>query len=702
MTKVISFSLWGNQPKYTAGAIANAILAREIYPGWECWFYVSNHEYSRNSSLIIKLAGVASYVKLIWVDTPPNWLMLMDRFRPGADSRADVFIVRDCDSRLTLREKLAVDQWLNSDKGFHSMRDHPYHNQPILGGMWGMKRGAIPLSRFAKVLKERQPSNHYNSDQVWLAEKIWPANKSNFCSHDDGFYRHLYGGTDFPTARLPSGEFVGAVYDANSVFNPQQLKTAAGGYPANKPAVQKRAEQTIDQHLKQLGFETVLSTPVITGVIKGLSNNYTTGLVITCWDRPEFFRRMLRTLENSILHNCIVVIVDDNSQPETRDLVINADLSTCVIRLFKHQQNGVSSSLDIGWSLLQSLGCSVLTNLDSDTLVKPDWLPTLHQLYKKLPYAKENLILSGFNRHNDHASLKDGDDHVVKSAMGGVNYYFSVSTFTQVKRFLAYPLWDTELQNHFKQNTDNGYRLVASKPSVVQHIGYHGLHAQTTFDIAIDFNPTRLRYSCLIGYNHTTDDCLEELYFLLGLLSTRPGIEIVLVEQGQHRRTQPERLPKCIFKLIGDEQGASRSFQINTAAGLSTGTVLMVNEPDTIVNIKNLNLAMSIIETNMDAVKPYETLIELRELESSAILNLENSLYIERSESERQQARSKKLPFCSGIYLIRRSVIFALGGLPENLTSPEQSNQQFSASLLHYSKKVHSLTDLIAYRFNKA
>ena len=35
---------------------------------------------------------------------------------------------RDCDSRLNKREKLAVDELLKSDKNFHIMRDHPWHN----------------------------------------------------------------------------------------------------------------------------------------------------------------------------------------------------------------------------------------------------------------------------------------------------------------------------------------------------------------------------------------------------------------------------------------------------------------------------------------------------------------------------------------------------------------------------------------------
>ena len=43
MNKVISFSLWGDNPTYTIGAIRNAELAKEIYSDWTCWYYVGTN-----------------------------------------------------------------------------------------------------------------------------------------------------------------------------------------------------------------------------------------------------------------------------------------------------------------------------------------------------------------------------------------------------------------------------------------------------------------------------------------------------------------------------------------------------------------------------------------------------------------------------------------------------------------------------------
>ena len=55
----------------------------------------------------------------------------------------DVMISRDTDSRVSHREMIAVNKWLESDKGFHIMRDHPWHTTKILGGMWGCRKWSL-------------------------------------------------------------------------------------------------------------------------------------------------------------------------------------------------------------------------------------------------------------------------------------------------------------------------------------------------------------------------------------------------------------------------------------------------------------------------------------------------------------------------------------------------------------------------------
>ena len=65
------------------------------------------------------------------------------RFQPNDDKEVERFIVRDSDSRITEREKIAVEEWEKEDKVLHIMRDHPHHNFHILAGMFGIGGGLI-------------------------------------------------------------------------------------------------------------------------------------------------------------------------------------------------------------------------------------------------------------------------------------------------------------------------------------------------------------------------------------------------------------------------------------------------------------------------------------------------------------------------------------------------------------------------------
>lgn len=249
-TKVISFSLWGKDPKYTQGAIANAKLAREIFPDWVCRFYIgSSTPYSITEQLIanhprngmstmsdwsrfVKYNGDylgicggsmrRSSLEIYHVDKPGDWRMMFDRFLPGCDTKVEAFISRDCDSRLTLREATAVNEWLASDKGLHCMRDHPHHSVPIMGGMWGMKQGTVP--HFQALLENWPQEDRLQTDQEFLTNSIWPMVRDNVMCHDTGFFPTCFGGVrPFPTVRLESGEFVGATYDADGVIDVGQV-----------------------------------------------------------------------------------------------------------------------------------------------------------------------------------------------------------------------------------------------------------------------------------------------------------------------------------------------------------------------------------------------------------------------------------------------------------------------------------------------
>ena len=201
--KLITFSLWGQDPKYLIGAIRNAELAKQIYPDWICRFYVGQ---SVPSQIIIQLEKLQN-VQVVRRPEFGDWTGMFWRFLPASEDDVEVMISRDTDSRLNYREKAAVDEWLESKKDLHIMRDHPYHRYPILGGMWGVKKGAIVNMK--EMLDSFDQKNAYGTDYEFLAANVInKLDRKNIMVHDE-FFGAL--GRCFPQDL----EFVGKVFDEN-------------------------------------------------------------------------------------------------------------------------------------------------------------------------------------------------------------------------------------------------------------------------------------------------------------------------------------------------------------------------------------------------------------------------------------------------------------------------------------------------------
>ena len=177
MKKIISFSLWGNNPKYTIGALKNANLALTIYPGWICRYYVGK---SVPDDIINQLESLNN-VEIIKMDEEGNWNSMFWRFYAIDDDDVEIMISRDADSRLSLREKLCVDEFMKSDKLFHSIIDHPFHGG-IMGGMWGAKKGLI--TNIKSLINSWEKTNEWQTDQSFLNTIIRPIIQNSYLLHD--------------------------------------------------------------------------------------------------------------------------------------------------------------------------------------------------------------------------------------------------------------------------------------------------------------------------------------------------------------------------------------------------------------------------------------------------------------------------------------------------------------------------------------
>ncbi len=201
MKKIIGFSLWGDNPKYTVGAIKNIELASTIYPEWICRFYIGQSTPESVKEEIRKFKNA----EIIEMDVPGDHTGMFWRFYPASDPDVSVMISRDCDSRLNTREMEAVNEWLASDNMFHIMRDHPNHGVPILGGMWGVKNPV--LHKMKDWIDKFNKGDYWQVDQNFLRDKIFPIIQNNSMIHDEFFDKK-----PFPMPR-EGKQFVGEPFD---------------------------------------------------------------------------------------------------------------------------------------------------------------------------------------------------------------------------------------------------------------------------------------------------------------------------------------------------------------------------------------------------------------------------------------------------------------------------------------------------------
>ena len=227
--QIIAFTLFGSGPRYLRGALDNVLVARDLYPGWMCRFYVDD---SVDETFLKVLEEEGSEVILDDSGNRDTRHLLTRRFLVADDPKVGRFMVRDCDSVVNPREAAAVNQWIESGLPFHAMRDWWTHTDPMLAGLWGGIAGVFPdmVGCIEKFIGDKQQSTNW--DQYFLRDQVWPAIRDHVMVHDRCFPAHR--AQPFPTPTPGGREHVGQ-NEYNSDRNAQAERLAS--YAARVPAL---------------------------------------------------------------------------------------------------------------------------------------------------------------------------------------------------------------------------------------------------------------------------------------------------------------------------------------------------------------------------------------------------------------------------------------------------------------------------------
>ena len=232
-THIISFSLWGADDKYNMGMIENAKLAKEHFPKWQVWVYWGNgvpsgvlQELERQGCVLLYMGSSKGASGMFW------------RFAAAGYEGLTAVLFRDADSRLSLREKLLVQEWLQSGKSAHSLHDHPHHvckSHSLFGGMWGVLGSVLP--NMAAQIEQYPSKQQYIDDMRFLTAQVWPKVKDSVLTH-----------SSVPLAReyisiKGAADFIGKQHPAKLVLPTYKADNIPAMYSGEQAAIRRCAKQ---------------------------------------------------------------------------------------------------------------------------------------------------------------------------------------------------------------------------------------------------------------------------------------------------------------------------------------------------------------------------------------------------------------------------------------------------------------------------
>jgi hypothetical protein len=351
MKKVISFSLWGNNKIYTIGAIKNAENALYMYPNFECWFYI--HQETVPTEIIDKLRLLPNTNIIFKKGNLSTCKPRMWRFEAIDDVNVEVMMCRDTDTRILLREKLAVYEWLKSDKLFHIMRDHPHHNYLILGGMFGTKK--IPtIPSWSNLINLYVQTSDRMYDQDFLRDYVYEHIKSSVLIHSS-FNKYESECLPFPIPYDNELKFVGEyVYDnetcsqshKNDLINElvtNKINLITSFYIINKTdeKIIQRNNELLECLYRNLNNDLIekihLYVDDLISLNKAIQMDKYNKIIIVNIGQPTYYDMFKYSIDN--LKNSICMISNSDIYLYKCDLNILNQLENNIFALSRHEHN---------------------------------------------------------------------------------------------------------------------------------------------------------------------------------------------------------------------------------------------------------------------------------------------------------------------------------------------------------------------------
>jgi hypothetical protein len=226
-----------------------------------------------------------------------------------------------------------------------------------------------------------------------------------------------------------------------------------------------------------------------------------------------------------------------------------------IMKYTNDKNKGVKLNLKFGYEKAFEM-CELVMNLDSDTLVKKDFVKKLLYLKKQFP---ENII-TGFNCETRslngaerHLVIERGEGWVKKRSVGGVSMLMNKKEYEKwmLSTLMATGNWDA---NTCINSLRDGKPIIACSPSVVQHIGFKSSMGHTGVeppDVADDFDEKiNLPDVTLIGVDSIHPELLMKAAYISQRNINFGAVKLITDKKINSRQQYCDFIIKEVYKYV--------------------------------------------------------------------------------------------------------------------------------------------------------
>ncbi|MDG1906270.1 MAG: glycosyltransferase [Arenicella sp.] len=176
--------------------------------------------------------------------------------------------------------------------------------------------------------------------------------------------------------------------------------------------------------------------------------------------------------------------------------------------------------------------------------------------------------------------------------------------------------------------------------------------------------------SYLITFRESNSERTRVLSYILQQVNSIRGMEVCLVEQDYEPRiaslVRRYSTPSMKYIFVENSGLFNKSWGLNIAAQHSSRSQLIFADADMLISNQALETISQRLGSEVDAINPYNKLIDLTSEETHQLLDNAPELNISRSTQQiNRQQLGQHPPFCGGIFAVTRQLFDKCGGMDE-------------------------------------